>query len=432
MCIVSTKGLHMESGSTTENAAQGVKLQVLIFIILTGILSSIGYGIIIPVAPFMVSRYISDPGQAGIVLGWLTSIFAICQFLSAPALGALSDKYGRRSILLLCILGTAVGYLLLGIGGALWVLFLGRIIDGITGANMSVSFAFIADVIPPGKRGKFFGMMGAIFGIGFIVGPTIGGLLARFGVEVPFYAAAALAFVNVIYGLFFMPESLPKEKRSQLKAAAINPFSALANVFSVPQLRWLLTAMFLITLPFAALSVNISLLAKDNLGWDSAGIGAIFALVGITDIFVQGLLLQLLLTKFGESTVAIGGLILEIVGYILMASVVLVPSPILMLAGTIPLAMGDGLLGPSLNGLLSRAAGDDAQGQVQGGNQSVHSLASIVGPVLGGLLYVNIGHATPFLSGVLITVLAIAAIVMALRTINRIAPLAEKAAPSAS
>jgi MFS transporter, DHA1 family, tetracycline resistance protein len=422
----------MESASTTQDAPKGVKLQVLIFIILTGILSSIGFGIIIPVAPFLVSRYIADPDQAAIVLGLLTSIFAICQFLSAPALGALSDKYGRRPILLLCILGTAVGYLLLGFGGALWVLFLGRILDGITGANMSVSFAFIADVTPPGERAKFFGMMGAIFGIGFIVGPAIGGVFARFGVEVPFYAAAVLAFVNVIYGFFFMPESLPKEKRSQLKAAEMNPFSALANIFSVPQLRWLLTAMFLISLPFAALSVNISLLAKDNLGWDSAGIGAIFALVGVTDIFVQGLLLQLLLRKFGESKVAIGGLILEIVGYIFMASVVLVPSPILIFAGTIPLAMGDGLLGPSLNGLLSRAAGADAQGQVQGGNQSVHALANMVGPVLGGLLYVNIGHATPFLTGALITVLAIAAIMMALPMINRRAPLDEQSAPSAS
>src|SRR4051812_3325314 len=338
----------MESRSTTQNATEGIKPQVLIFIILTGILSSIGFGIIIPVAPFLISRYVSDPGQAGILLGWLTSIYAICQFLSAPALGALSDKYGRRSILLICILGTAVGYLLLGIGGALWVLFLGRIIDGITGANMSVSFAFIADVIPPGQRGKFFGMMGAIMGIGFIVGPAIGGVLARFGVEVPFYAAAAIAFFNVVYGFFFMPESLPKEKRTQLKVSALNPFSALANVLSVPQLRWLLISIFLFTLPFAALSVNISLLAKDNLGWDSAGIGAIFALVGITDIFVQGLLLQVLLTKFGESTVAIGGLILEIVGYAFMASVVFVASPILMMVGTIALAMGDGLLGPSI------------------------------------------------------------------------------------
>lgn len=422
----------MESSSTSSNATNGIKPQVLIFIIITGFLSSIGFGIITPVAPFLISRYVSDPSQAGIVLGWLTSIFAICQFLSAPALGALSDKYGRRSILLICILGSAIGYLLLGLGGALWVLFLGRIIDGITGANMSVSFAFIADVTPPGQRGKFFGMMGALFGIGFIVGPAIGGVFARFGVEVPFYVAAALTFVNVIYGFFFMPESLPKEKRSQLKVAALNPFSALANVLSVPQLRWLLISIFLFTVPFAALSVNISLLAKDNLNWDAAGIGAIFASVGITDIFVQGLLLQVLLNKFGESTVAIGGLILEIVGYILMTSVVLVASPILMMVGTVALAMGDGLLGPSLNGLLSRAAGAEAQGQVQGGNQSMQSLARIVGPFVGGLMYANMGHASPFISGVFIVLLAIAAIVAALPTINRSAPLDEQSAPSAA
>ncbi len=420
----------MESHSTTQNATQGVKFQVLIFIVLTGVFTSIGFGIITPVAPFLISRYVSDPNQAGIVLGWLTSIFAICQFLSAPALGALSDKYGRRSILLICILGSAIGFLLLGLGGALWVLFLGRIIDGITGANMSVGFAFIADVTPPGQRGKFFGMMGAIMGIGFLVGPAIGGLLAKFGVEVPFYAAAALTFVNVIYGFFFMPESLPKEKRSQLKVTALNPFSALANVLAVPQLRWLLITIFLFTVPFAALSVNISLLAKDNLNWDSVGIGMIFATVGITDIFVQGLLLQVLLRKFGESTVAIGGLILEIVGYVLMASVVLVASPIPMMVGTIVLAMGDGLLGPSLNGLLSRAAGAEAQGQVQGGNQSMQSLARIIGPFVGGLMYANMGHASPFLSGVFIALLAIAAITVALPTVNRSAHLDEQSAPS--
>jgi DHA1 family tetracycline resistance protein-like MFS transporter len=414
--------------STPQNADKGIKPQILIFILLTATLTSIGFGIITPVAPFLIGRYISDPQQAGIVLGWLTSIFAICQFLSAPALGALSDKYGRRAILLLCILGSAIGFLLLGLGGALWVLFLGRIIDGITGANMSVTFAFIADVTPPGQRGKFFGMMGAIMGIGFFVGPAIGGVLAKFGVEVPFYAAAALTFVNVIYGFFFMPESLPKEKRSQLKAAALNPFSALAKVLSVPQLRWLLISIFLFSVPFAALSVNIGLLAKDGLNWDAAGIGVIFASVGITDIFVQGLLLQVLLRKFGESTVAIGGLVLEIVGYILMASVIVFASPIPMMVGTIVLAMGDGLLGPSLNGLLSRAAGAEAaQGQVQGGNQSMQSLARIIGPFVGGLMYANIGHASPFLGGIFVVLLAIAAIVIALPTIDRSAPLEARA-----
>ncbi|MBI5931928.1 MAG: MFS transporter [Chloroflexi bacterium] len=226
-----------------------------------------------------------------------------------------------------------------------------------------------------------------------------------------------------------MPESLPKEKRSQLKVAALNPFSALANVLSVPQLRWLLISIFLYAVPFAALSVNISLLAKDNLHWDAAGIGVIFASVGITDIFVQGVLLQVLVHKFGEGAVAIGGLILEIFGYILMASVVLILSPIPMMVGTIALAMGDGLLGPSLNGLLSGAAGAEAQGQVQGGNQSMQSLARIIGPLVGGLMYANMGHASPFLSGVFIALLAIAAITVTLPTVKRSVPRVEPSAP---
>lgn len=422
--------MDAQPNSTSQNPAQGIKLQTLLFIIFTAVLTSIGFGIIVPVAPFLVSRYVSDPNQAGIVLGWLTSIFAVCQFLSAPALGALSDKYGRRGVLLICILGSAIGYLLLGIGGALWVLLLGRIIDGITGANISVTMAFITDVTPPGQRGKFFGMIGAIMGIGFIVGPAIGGVLARFGIEFPFYAAAALTLVNVVYGFFFMPESLAKENRSQLKLAAINPFSALANVLSVAQLRWLLIAAFLFTIPFASLSVNISLLAKDQLGWDATGIGVIFASIGITDIIVQGVLLQLLLRKLGESTVAILGLGLEIVGYGVMASVAWLASPVLIFTATILLAMGDGLLGPSFNGLLSRAAGADAQGRVQGGSQSVQALAQIVGPSLGGLLYANSGHASPFLIGGVIGVLAIAAIGAALPAIRQMAPVEETHAPS--
>jgi DHA1 family tetracycline resistance protein-like MFS transporter len=300
------------------------------------------------------------------------------------------------------------------------VLFLGRIIDGITGANMSVSFAYIADLTPPGQRGKYFGMMGALFGIGFIVGPAIGGFLSQFGYEVPFYVAAALTFANVIYGLFGMPESLPKEKRSAISAAHLNPFSALIHVVSVPQIRWILLATFLYGVPFAALSVNIALFPKDALSWSAAEIGIIFVIVGVTDIVVQGVLLQLLFKRFSESQIAVGGLVAEIVGYLLIASIGVVHSPIPLLVGTVIFAMGDGLLGPSLSGLLSRVAGSQSQGQVQGASQSVQSLSRIAGPFLGGLMYDYVGHASPFIAGAAITVVAIITLLPILTTLQQV------------
>ncbi|HLY27869.1 MAG TPA: MFS transporter [Aggregatilineales bacterium] len=415
----------------SQNTAQGPNKNALVFILLTGFLSSVGFGIIEPVGPFLVSHYVSDPNSVGSVLGWLVTSYAICQFVAAPALGAFSDKYGRRPILLLCMVGSAVGYLLMGIGGALWVLFLGRIIDGITGGNMSVAFAYVADSTPPGQRGRYFGLMGAVFGIGFIVGPALGGLIARLGVAAPFYVTAALTTANILYGLFFMPESLTQEKRSEVKLSHLNPLSALADVMAVRELRWLLIATFLYTLPFAALQVTIGLFARDSLNWDVAAIGIIFATVGVTDIFVQGLLLQVLLKRFNESQVAIGGFVSVIVGYLLIGAVAFLHSSLSLFAGTVVFAMGDGLVGPSLGGLLSRAAGSRSQGKVQGGSQSVQSLARIAGPFVGGLMYDSLGHASPFLAGAGIVLLAIVVVGTALPAIKGLAPLADGSEPAA-
>jgi MFS transporter, DHA1 family, tetracycline resistance protein len=396
---------------TSPTTSQAPDTKALIFIIMTAFLTSMGFGIITPVAPFLVTRYVSDPNSVGIVLGWLSSVYALCQFIFAPGLGILSDRYGRRPILLLCMAGSAVGYLFLGIGGSLWILFLGRIIDGITGGNFGVTFAYIADITPVEQRGRYFGMLGAISGIGFILGPALGGLVAKLGYEAPFYLAAVFTFANVIYGLIFMPESLSKENRTHKTALSdLNPLSALKGVMAIPQLRWLLIVSFLYTLPFAALGANLGLFAKDSLGWDADSIGVIFALVGVTDIVVQGVLLQWLLKRFRDNQVAVLGFICEGIGYVLIASIAVLHTPVPLLIGTIFFAMGDGLLGPSLGGLLSRAAGEQSQGQVQGGSQSVHSLAQIAGPSLGGAIYDGFGHATIYVAGAGIVAVAVAAL----------------------
>jgi MFS transporter, DHA1 family, tetracycline resistance protein len=404
----------------SQTAPPRMNRKALMFIVVTAFLTSMGFGLITPVAPFLLTRYITDPNSAGVALGWLTAVYSICQFLAAPALGALSDRYGRKPILLFCIFGSAVGFLLLGIGGALWVLFLGRIIDGITGANFSVAFAYIADITPPEERGKFFGWVGALSGIGFIFGPVIGGLTAKISYEAPFYIAAAITLLNVIYGLFFMPESLPKAQRiTDVSLARLNPFSVLGNVFALPQLRWLLIGTFLVSLPFAVLQSNLGLFAKDSLGWDADTTGMIFALVGITDIIVQGLLLGRMLKWFGETRVAIGGLCCELVGYLLLASVGWLGSPALMFAAVIIFALGDGLFGPSLGGLLSRAAGANAQGQVQGGSQAVQSVGRIIGPLLGGEVYDRVGRTVPYVGGAAIVALALGALRLAIPAIRQ-------------
>jgi DHA1 family tetracycline resistance protein-like MFS transporter len=415
--------MDMKSSTATSHLTR----KALIFIIVTAFLSTMGFGLINPVAPFIVARYVGSADNTGVVLGWLLSAYAICQFIAAPGLGILSDRFGRRPILMICMLGSAVGYLLFGIGGALWVLFLGRIIDGITGANFSVSFAYIADLTPPEERGKFFGWVGAIAGIGSIIGPAIGGLLAKIDLTAPLYFAAAITFANLLFGLLFMPESLDKAHRDTepFQLAKLNPLSVLRQVLAVPQLRWLLIAIFLYYLPFAALVGNIGLYAKDSLNWDAATIGSLFGLVGISDIVVQGLFLPRLLKRFGDGRVAIGGLIAEIVGYALIASVVIFPSALLMYAGVLILAAGDGLLGPSLSGLLSRAAGNRSQGQVQGGSQSVQALARIIGPLGGGELYDRVGHAAPYLSGFCLVFVTITALGIALPRVHQNAPVEE-------
>jgi len=411
----------MTTSTPVQNgAAKSIDRKALIFIIITTCLSTIGFGLINPVAPFLVTRYVTDPNSAGLVLGWLTSAYAICQFIAAPGLGALSDRYGRRPILLICLLGSAVGYLLLGIGGALWVLILGRVIDGLTGGNFGVAFAYVADITPADERGRYFGMIGAISGVALFLGPAIGGLLSKISIEAPLFVAAAVTFANVLLGLFFMPESLPKEKRTtKVNIAELNPLSILTKVGAIAQIRALLTVSFLIALGFGAVG-GIGLLTKDSLGWDAAATGSIFVVVGITDIVVQGVLLQRLLKRFSEAQIAIAGMVGEVIGLILIASVVALHSPAVLLLGTFMFAMGDGLFGPSFNGLLARGVDASAQGQVQGGNQAVQSLAHIIGPLASGEMYDRLGHATPFISASVIAALAIVVTTMALPALNRI------------
>lgn len=389
------------------------------FILTTSFLSSMGIGLLGPVLPFLTQQYLSDPAQLASTVGWLASSYAICQFIAAPGLGALSDRYGRRPVLLVCLLGSALGYLLFGIGGALWLLFLARMIDGFTGGNISTIFAYVADITQPEERGKYFGLVGAAAGFGFIAGPAIGGLTARLGYTAPLYIAAGITLVNCLWGYFYLPESLDRVNRATaISWAQLSPIRQLARVLRLVQLRWLLLATFLYAFPFAALTTNLPVLVKDSLHWDADGIGLIFLIVGAVGILVQGGLLRQLLPRFGEVRLTIAGLICEIAGYSLFALLVDLPATSLLLAATVLFATGDGLIGPSLSGLLSRAVGAQEQGRVQGGSQSVQALARVLGPLVGGELYANLGAASPYWSSVGIVGLAIAAVLLALPSLR--------------
>lgn len=385
-----------------------VDKKALIFGLMSVFLCGIGFTIITPVVPFLVQSYISNPGEQAIFVTLLTSVYAVCVFFAAPGLGALSDRYGRRPVLLVCLLGSAIGYLVFGIGGALWVLFAGRIIDGITGGTISTIFAYFADIIPPKERTKYFGWVSAVVGIGTVIGPTLGGLLAKFGYSVPMYFGAIITLLNVLYGFFFMPESLHKNNRLEnITFARLNPFTQLASILSMKNLKRLLVSAFLLWIPSGSLQAIFSQFTVDTFSFQPALIGLMFSIMGIQDIISQGLIMPKLLIKLSDKQIAILGMVSEIIGYSLIALSALFSFYPLLIAGMFIFGFGDSIFGPSFNGMLSKSVDSSEQGRIQGGSQSIQALARMIGPIIGGQIYVSLGHATPFLMGMILIAAAI-------------------------
>lgn len=389
--------------STIQPTKSTINKKTLLFGLISVFLSGMGFSIILPVVPFLVAPYVSNSSEQALMVTLLTSVYAFCVFFAAPGLGALSDWFGRRPILLICFIGSALGYFIFGLGGALWVLFLGRIIEGITGGSISTLFAFFADITPQEQRTKYFGWVSAAAGAGGALGPAFGGLIAHFGYAMPFFFGAAITLINFLFGYFYMPESLKEENRlKRIPLMRLNPFSQLLNILTIKNLGRLLIAAFLIWVPNGSLQAVMSQFAIDSFSWKPALIGMMFSIMGIQDILSQAFVMPKLLLKLTDKQIAILGMIAEIIGYALIAASSIFALAPLLIIGMFVFGFGDSIFGPSFNGMVSKSANASEQGRIQGGSQAIQSLARIIGPIIGGQIYITLGHAAPAVMGVIL------------------------------
>lgn len=379
----------------------------ILFLMVTAFLFSIGFALIFPVLPFIVARYVPVVSQQATVIGVLGAVYALCTFLGAPVLGALSDAAGRRVVIMLTLASSAVGYVVFGVGGSLAVLFLGRVLDGLGSGGLSALFGYVADTTPEDERGKVFGQIGAVIGAGFIIGPAVGGLLAHVSLSAPVYAAAGVCALNLLWGYFVLPESLPAEQRRPVDITHLNPLAQLSGALSLPQVRRLMMVSVLFILPLSLMQVVLSLLARDALGWGPGQVSTVFVGVGVCDIVAQGALLPVLLRRLGERGVALTGLGMGVLGMAGLALVSSLPLTALLYGGVLLFASGEGLFNAALSALLSRSAPLGAQGRVQGGASAVASLAQVVGPLGGGALYSRTGPSFTFGLGAGVVALAL-------------------------
>ncbi len=365
--------------------AEKRQFHALTFILITVLIDSIGIGIIFPVLPDLIRELTDKPiTEAARDAGWLAFAYAIMQFLFGPVAGSLSDQYGRRPILIASLLAFGLDYTLSGLAPTLGWLFVGRIIAGITGASYTTAYAYIADITPPEKRAQNFGRVGAAFGIGFIIGPAIGGLIGEYGTRLPFFIAGGLAFANAIYGYFFLTESLPKNQRRPFRLAAANPVGVLISMKRQhPAILWFAGAIFLFMLGGESVPAVWAFFTIEMFDWSSREVGISLAVYGLIAILVQGWLTGVLVPRIGEYRAAVIGLATCVVSYAFYA---FSPNAWVFYIGILVSAPAD-LAYPSMSALVSMRAPANAQGELQGGLASITSLAAILAPPVATNLF---------------------------------------------
>jgi len=356
----------------------------LIFILITVFIDILGLGIIVPVLPGLLEELTFEKASSAAAYGgFLISAYALMQFIFSPILGNLSDRFGRRPVLLASLLGLTLDYLLMGFAPTIIWLFIGRIVAGIMGAAIGTATAYIADITPKKKRAQNFGLIGAAVGAGFIIGPAIGGQLGEFGTRVPFFAAAAVAFINLIYGYFVLPESLGMRKRRRFDFKRANPLGTIQSLKNYPYVLSFLGVLFFFSLAGQAYPSIWSFFTIERFQWTPAQIGISLSVFGIMFAVVQGALMRPAIKLLGDTWTVVAGLAFATIGFFGMAFIDTVAGLYIFL---LPGALG-GFVGPGLNGLMSSRVDDNAQGELQGGVNAVNSITAILGPLAATQLF---------------------------------------------
>lgn len=386
------------------------------FIFVTLVLDVLGIGLIIPITPRLIEWFQhSNVEEASRTYGLLVALYSLMQFIGAPVLGSLSDRFGRRPVILLSLLGSGLDYFLLAYAPSLNWFFVGRIISGLTGANFSAASAYIADVSPPEKRAANFGLIGAAFGLGFILGPALGGLLGNIGLRTPFVVAGSLTLLNALYGWFVLPESLAPENRRAFSWARSNPVGALLHLKSYPMVLGLAGTYFLIYFAHQVLPSTWVLYTEHRYHWSYGQTGASLAVVGLMAAIVQGGLTRVIVARIGERKSAVLGLsvaALAYVGYGLASEGWMIY--LVLVFGSL-----GGITGPAVQGLISRSVGADEQGGVQGSLASLSGISGFIGPPIATALFGRFVHSIPGAAFFFSAALIVVALLLAIRSFQR-------------